>query len=138
MIIKVSIETTDYETLFDILNFQELDAKTIIALDDFAKQRGGGLKYKSKYFYLKKKWDEAYAQKVFDAKELPIEITKTIIQSFMDDLPPHRQRISFGRYKGTKWTEIPMEYLQWLHSKLENSHKDCMIVKKTIKHLSEK
>lgn len=137
-LIKLSIETKEYETLFNILNFSELSATAIIALDEFAKLRGGGLKYRGEYFYLKKRWDKQYAQKVFEAKEMRVELTQIITKTFIDELPPHRQRISYGKYKGKKWTEIPMPYLKWLHQKLENSHQDCMIVKKTINYLNEK
>jgi len=196
--IKLSIETREYETLFTLLNFDELSSATILLLDEFAKSRGGGLKYQQRYFYVKKRWDREYAQRVFDAKEISVELSQVISSGVADDLPPHKQRIhfgkyrgkrweelndsylaylasspkatqereyatielkrrrfdappakeqsrfdmdakiGFGKYKGVKWIEIPISYLQWLQGSLDSSHKDYEMILKSIEYMREK
>ena len=195
--IKLAIETREYETLFTILDFDTLDSATILLLDDFAKSRGGGLKYKQRYLYIKKRWDKEYAQKVFDAKGIAVELSQLVSTELTDDLPLHKQRIhfgkhrgkkweelgdsylaylasspkataqreyattelkrrrynapvakgqsrfdtnakiGFGKYKGVKWIEIPLSYLQWLHGSLDSSHRDYEMVVKSMEYMRE-
>lgn len=196
--IKISIETREFETLFVLLNFDELNSDTILLLDTFAKDRGGNLKYQQRYFYLKKRWDQEYAQRVFDAKGISVEFFQTLSSDTIDNLPLHKQRIhfgkhrgkrwedlddsylaflvsspkatqereyaaielkrrrlntpvdqkhnsfdsnakiGFGKYKGVKWVEIPLSYLQWLHGSLNSSHRDYQTVTKSIEYLQQK
>ena len=110
--IKLVVETREYETLFRIMNFDELEDKTILELEKFAKSRGGLLKYGQKLFYVKKRWDSVYAKKVFDALEFPVKIEQGGAEESSEAL--HTQRVYFGKHYGKKWEEIPESYLRYL------------------------
>jgi len=118
-VIKLSVETRDYETLFRMINFDELGDGTILELEKFAKNRGGMLKYGQKLFYVKKRWDGNYAKKVFDALGLPVEIVQDSSADVNEAL--HLQRVYFGKHYGKKWEEIPENYLRYLIAS-HNSH----------------
>jgi exodeoxyribonuclease X len=36
--------------------------------------------------------------------------------------PAHTPRINFGKYRGTKWEDVPGDYLQWILSKDDFDH----------------
>ena len=40
--------------------------------------------------------------------------------------------IGFGKYRGRKWSELPLEYLNWLRDNLDTTHKDYKRIEKAI------
>jgi len=110
--IELVVETREYETLFRVVNFDKLGDETLLRLEAFAKKRGGLLKYNQRLFYVKKRWEGSYAQKVFDALEIPVSVVQVDASNF--DEPLQRQRVYFGNYYGRRWEEIPDSYLRYL------------------------
>ena len=110
--IRLVVETREYETLFRVVNFDELGSDTLLKLEAFSKSRGGLLKFNQKLFYVKKRWDSSYAKKVFDALEIPVVIEQLDAANLDEAL--HTQRVYFGKYYGKRWEEIPESYLRYL------------------------
>jgi len=117
---KVQLEVTEHNEGIDFIinNFNDLDIFTIQKLKEFALKRNGYFRYDLQQFGIKRKLNEKQLLQIFEVLELNI----TIIQSskIEEDTSIANRIVRFGKYKGDKWCNIPLNYLEWLYAQNEN------------------
>ena len=129
---------------FSIKNYNDLDENTIQELIEFAESRGGFFREDLKRFSIRKRASIEYLQQIFSLSGIDVQILepKAVIDIFAssgNSLTPPREAdevIGFGKYKGQKWGEAPMEYLKWVQGSMHGYNaeiaKKIMIYRKTV------
>jgi len=121
---KVQLEITEHQDGIDFLikNFDDLGILTIQKLKEFALKRNGYFRDELKQFGIKRKFNEKQLYQIFELLELNITIMKSLqieIDTSITDLI-----VNFGKYKGWKWSNVPLNYLQWIYEQNENKFAD--------------
>ena len=126
-----------------ILNLNTLSEQTIDQLSLFLLQRKGFWYPNNKKFFFRKKCDQSYLEKIFlyanikvtiynqetienksftqlniDYKE---EIKKQTSATFLPKTTKE-ETINFGKHKGEKWSDIPINYLKWIAKNINDSN----------------
>ncbi|WP_297441189.1 DUF3820 family protein [Sulfurimonas sp.] len=101
---------TQYKNSFSvhIPNLEELSVEQIKQSQDFVQQRHGYFDFSTYSFSIQKKINFEEFSKIVLLSELNaiMQENKTIVKSM--------QKISFGKYKGLLYSELPDSYLKWL------------------------
>ena len=75
-------------------------------------------RYDLQQFGIRRKLDKKQILQIFELLEIETEIVKTIVMDEDDSIK--NQIVDFGKYKGDRWCDIPLNYLKWLYSKNQN------------------
>ncbi len=119
--VKLTIDEHNYGVNFQIKNIEELDMETIALLQNFAIKRNGYFRKNLAKFDIKRKLPKKDILQVFELLELDFEIIEE--QESIENLTPVAEVIvEFGKYKGFKWKDVPLHYLEWLYKESENQH----------------
>ncbi|MDF1881241.1 hypothetical protein JHD50_07990 [Sulfurimonas sp. MAG313] len=122
--IKLSYTQYSKQFICKIQNINELSVQTLQELENFASTRSGSLDYTKESFCIPKRIALSHVQELFKLKGLDVFITEEEAK---------RQRISnmatinFGKYKGTKWTDLDDTYLLWLSKNLNSDDRQIAI-----------
>lgn len=121
---RVVLELYQKATMADfvIKNYDDLDENTLQELIEFSESRGGFFREDLKRFSIRKRAPIEYLQQIFALSGIDVQIVepKKIVDIYADKtsaLTPPREAdeiIGFGKHKGQKWGELPMEYLKWV------------------------
>lgn len=107
-----------------IENIKELSVETLQSLEGFAAQRSGTLDYDRESLTIPKRIELQYLQELFRLKGL---------DTFITEKEPQRSNVSksatinFGKFKGQKWTDLDIEYLQWLSKNLNSDDRQIAL-----------
>jgi len=105
-------------------NINELSVQTLQTLEEFAAHRSGSLDYSKESFCIPKRIEKHHLQELFELKGMEVFITEK---------EPQRHRIAstatinFGKFKGTKWSELEERYLVWLTKNLNSDDRQTAI-----------
>ena len=117
---KVQLEITEHQNgiNFVINNFNSLGILTVQKLKEFALKRNGYFRYDLKQFGIKRKLTEKELYQIFELLELNVTITKS--SKIEKDTSSATLIVDFGKYKGWEWSNVPLNYLQWIYEQNEN------------------
>ena len=105
-------------------NISELSVQTLQELEHFASMRSGSLDYTKESFSIPKRIEMHHLQELFELKGMEV---------FIIEKEPQRKRIAntatinFGKFKGTKWSELEDDYLRWLTKNLNSDDRQTAI-----------
>ena len=122
----IRLSYTQYHKQFicKIDNIKELSIATLHKLETFAQKRSGKLDYTTESMTIPKRIELQHLQELFTLSDMDVFIT---------ELQPQKQRIadsatiSFGKFKGTKWTDLEEDYLRWLSSNINGDAKQTAL-----------
>ena len=127
---------------FVIKNYDDLDAYTLQSLIEFSEDRGGFFREDLKRFSIRKRADRDYFLQIFKLAEIDVDIREPlqIVDVFATQLKgletPREadEIIGFGKHKGNRWGDLPLEYLKWVQGSMQGYSADIarkvMIYKK--------
>ncbi len=127
---------------FVIKNYDDLDAYTLQSLIEFSEDRGGFFREDLKRFSIRKRADRDYFLQIFKLAEIDVDIREPlqIVDVFATQLKgletPREadEIIGFGKHKGSRWGDLPLEYLKWVQGSMQGYSADIarkvMIYKK--------
>ncbi len=127
---------------FVIKNYDDLDAYTLQSLIEFSEDRGGFFREDLKRFSIRKRADRDYFLQIFKLAEIDVDIREPlqIVDVFATQpkgLETPREAdeiIGFGKHKGSRWGDLPLEYLKWVQGSMQGYSADIarkvMIYKK--------
>jgi len=115
----IQLSYTQYKQHFTckIENITQLSVETLKELEEFAASRSGKLDYACEAFTIPKRIELHHLQELFTLKGMDVFITEK---------EPRSQRIAdtavinFGKFKGTKWTDLEEDYLRWLSQNINS------------------
>ncbi len=106
---------------FKIQNINELDTKTVSILQNFAIKRNGYFRHDLAQFDIKRKLSQKDVLQIFELLELDIEVIED--KEEPKNLTSITQEIvDFGKYKGFKWADVPLTYLEWSYKENDNKN----------------
>jgi uncharacterized protein (DUF3820 family) len=122
----IRLSYTQYQKQFvcKVENLNELSVETLHKLESFAQKRSGKFDYTTESMTIPKRIELQHLQELFMLSGLDVFIT---------ELQPKKQRISdsatinFGKFKGTKWTDLEEDYLRWLSSNIKGDAKETAL-----------
>ena len=122
----INLSYTQYSKYFTckIENIKELNVQTLQELESFASKRSGMFDYESEILQIPKRIEIAHLQELFNLTGLEVFITQK---------EPSRAKISdkavinYGKFKGTKWTELEDGYLSWLSNNIKGEDKQIAL-----------
>lgn len=118
-LVKLSIHEHLCGVDFKIQNIGELDQKTIDKLQDFALKRNGYFRADLACFDIKRKLRQKQILQIFELLEISIEVVDAV--AIPTEITPASQKlIEFGKYKGFRWCDVPLNYLEWLYKENED------------------
>ncbi len=127
---------------FVIKNYDDLDAYTLQSLIEFSEDRGGFFREDLKRFSIRKRAERDYFLQIFKLAEIDVDIREPleIVDVFAarsKGLKSPREAdeiIGFGKHKGSRWGDLPLEYLKWVQGSMQGYSADIarkvMIYKK--------
>jgi uncharacterized protein (DUF3820 family) len=121
----IRLSYTQYHNYFvcHVDNLQELNIQTLKALEHFAHERSGDFDYIKESFRIPKRIELHHLLELFRLKGLDVFITLKQAQN----LYTNTSTINFGKFKGTKWSELDVDYLQWLSQNLQGNGRQTAI-----------
>ena len=129
---------------FVIKNYDDLDENAIQELIEFAESRGGFFREDLKRFSIRKRASIEYLQQIFKLSDIDVQILepKRVVDIFASSGSTFKapresdEIIGFGKHKGQKWGELPMEYLKWVQGSMHGYNaeiaKKVMMYRKTL------
>lgn len=122
----INLSYTQYSKKFicKIENINELSVQTLQTLEDFASSRSGSLDYEKESFSIPKRIEIQHLRELFKLKELDVFITEKEAQT---NFIANTATINFGKFKGTKWSELETPYLTWLTKNLNSDDRQTAI-----------
>ena len=120
---KVQLVINPYNSgvKFKILNIDKLDTSTLSILENFAIKRNGYFRRDLAQFDIKRKLSQKDVLQIFELLELDVEVMQDDKAS-TDMISIMQEFIDFGKYKGFKWADVPLTYLEWIYKENENQH----------------
>ncbi len=107
-----------------IENISELSVQELQDLESFAKKRSGKLDYTNESFTIPKRIELQHLQELFSLMQMDV---------FVVEKEPQRQAIAstatinFGKFKGTKWSDLEEDYLRWLSQNINSDDKNTAL-----------
>ena len=117
-IVKLEIIEHTRGVDFLIKNYTDLGVLTVQKLKDFALKRNGYFRYDLKQFGIKRKLNEKDILQIFEVLEINVIIIETSQKHEENSIS--NQIVDFGKFKGLKWCDVPLNYLEWIWNKNEN------------------
>lgn len=145
---KLILEEKESETVFHMIDTEGVKPEMLEQLRQFSQSRGGFFREDLKLFSVRKKWTKKTAQQIFELLEISVtfvdysdsrdqtsiadENTSLVKQELVSYKKQTVEVIGFGKHKGTRWSELPLHYVQWLHNNLPANHHDMKHIKEVI------
>ncbi|HIC44744.1 MAG TPA: hypothetical protein EYO73_10855 [Sulfurimonas sp.] len=122
----IKLSYTQYSKQFTckIENIGELSIQTLQELEAFASQRSGSLDYSKESFSIPKRIEIQHLQELFQLKGMDVFITQKEAQKHF---AVNTSIINFGKFKGTKWSDLEDTYLLWLTKNLNSDDRQTAI-----------
>ena len=122
----IKLSYTQYSKMFTckIENISELSVQTLQALEHFASDRSGTLDYAKESFTIPKRIELHHLQELFELKGMDVFITEHEAQK---NRIANTATINFGKFKGTKWSDLENDYLLWLTKNLNSDDRQTAI-----------
>lgn len=112
----------------DITNIQELSVAQIQSLETFTRVRNGLFDFKRAQIKIMKRIEIQHLVQLFTLTDLNPYIREKeeviSLESQKAESPPIA--IGFGKHRGTLYSELPGEYLQWLKRNYRGSERDLI------------
>jgi hypothetical protein len=119
---KTKLTFTKHTNSFSVHveNLEELSVEQIKALEEFVSARKGVFDFDSYTFVIQKKLD--FREFLLLLKHCNIDAT------CREHIPLEKQniKVSFGKYKGMLYSELPDSYLLWLKSSYRGKERDII------------
>ena len=96
----------------------DLGILTTLKFKNFALNRNGYFRYDLKQFGVKRKLKKKDILQIFEHLDINANIIESSEQN--EDNFISNKIVNFGKYKGLKWSNIPLNYLEWLWNESEN------------------
>jgi uncharacterized protein (DUF3820 family) len=103
---------------FLIKNYMDLGILTIQKLKEFALNRNGYFRHDLKQFGIKRKLNKKDILQIFERLDINVNIIASSEKN--EDNSISNEIVDFGKYKGLRWSNIPLNYLEWLWNVNEN------------------
>ncbi len=103
---------------FLIKNYVDLDVLTLQKIKEFALNRNGYFRHDLEQFGIKRKLNEKDILQIF--KLLDINVNIIVSSEKSEDNSMASQIVDFGKHSGLRWSDVPLNYLEWLSNKYEN------------------
>ncbi len=122
--IRLSYTQYSREFTCKIENINELSVQTLQELEKFAAARSGKFDYTTESFTIPKRIELHHLQELFQLMDMDVFIT---------ECEPRRQKISeeatinFGKFKGQKWVDLDLDYLEWLSKNLQSQDREVAL-----------
>lgn len=122
----IKLSYTQYSKHFTckIENISELSVQALQELEKFASTRSGGLDYAKESFSIPKRIEIQHLQELFQLKGMDVFITEKEAQR---NCIANTATINFGKFKGTKWSDLEENYLLWLTKNLNSDDRQTAI-----------
>jgi len=122
----IKLSYTQYSKHFTckIENISELSVQTLHELEKFASDRSGSLDYVKESFSIPKRIEIQHLQELFQLKNMEVFITEKEAQKTRI---ANTATINFGKFKGTKWSDLETHYLSWLSKNLNSDDRQTAI-----------
>ena len=107
-----------------IENIAQLSVPTLQGLEDFCAIRSGILDYNK---------EELYIPKVITVNHLQQLLQDKGFEVFITEFEPKRVKlgseavIKYGKFKGTRWRDLDINYLEWLKNNLTGQDRDIAV-----------
>ena len=113
---------TQYKNYFSIFiaNLEKLQVEQIKYIQHFVDERHGFFDFDTYSFTIQKKIDFNEFKKIINLTELNAVIQENKI------VPKNIQKISFGKYKGLLYSELPDSYLVWLKTNYRGQERETI------------
>jgi len=103
---------------FLIKNFTDLDGETTKKLEEFSLKRNGYFRHDLEQFGIRRKLNETQISQIFKLLKIDAEFVDSSV--VVEEIPIETELVDFGKYKGYKWCNVPLNYLKWIYSQNEN------------------
>jgi hypothetical protein len=112
---------TQYKNSFHVKveNLELLEVRQIQEIESFVQERKGVFDYETYSFVLQKKINFEEFCTLLEH----LEIKATCQENFLHS-EASRNAIDFGKYKGSRYSELPDEYLTWLKRNYRGIHRE--------------
>jgi len=123
----IRLSYTQYNKFFTcrIDNITELKIDQLKKLENFASKRSGKLDYEKESLTIPKKIDIQYLTELFNLSEIEVFITEKEPQV---NYKLNKMTINFGKFKGTKWSDLEDDYLRWLSQNINGEDKQTALL----------
>ena len=119
---KLLFKSFPNSILVKIENLEELSIAQIQELQNFVKQRRGLFDFASYSFVIQKKMHFEEFTKLLSC----LQIVAICHEDFFVSSATKSEKVSFGKYKGLFYSEIPDEYLIWLKRNYRGEQKELI------------
>jgi len=123
-VIKLSYTQYSKQFTCKIENIAQLSVATLQELEHFASSRSGSLDYQKESFSIPKRIEIEHLKELFELKGLAVFITEKEPQK---NRIANTATINFGKFKGTKWSDLEEHYLAWLTKNLNSDDRQTAI-----------
>lgn len=122
--VKLVIQEHQSGVDFKIQNIDELDSKIVEELEAFAVKRNGYFRHDLARFDIKRKLNQKQVLQIFELLDITVEIVDDDINdgNSVSFTSASQETVDFGKYKGFRWCDIPLPYLEWIYKENENNY----------------
>ena len=119
---KAKLVFTRYKSSFSVHveNLEELDVSQIKELQDFVSLRNGVFDFDTYTFVIQKRLEFREFVELLEHSEISSTCREHILTKKQD------VKISFGKYKGMLYSDLPDSYLLWLKSSYRGKERDII------------
>lgn len=119
----VKLEVIEHQNGVDFLikNYTDLGILTIQKLEKLALNRNGYFRHDLKQFGVKRKLNKKDILQIFELLDINVDIIKSSEKN--EDNSISNQIVNFGKYKGFRLSNVPLNYLNWLWNDNKNKNK---------------
>lgn len=128
-----------------ILNLKELSIEQIKLLEEFSRVRRGVFDFEKERISIQKRLKQKDVEKLFQLLKIDVEFLEShsVIKKSVDDKQTSKSsasskpttKVTFGKYKGKLYSDLPDNYLQWLvenYNGFENENISNEVIRRTI------
>jgi len=110
---------TQYKNSYkvEVRNLESLHVSQIQEIEHFVKERKGIFDFQTYSFVIQKRLEYESFVKLIDSLGISAHITQHFLEV------KKTKRISFGKYKGVAYDELPDSYLLWLKNSYKGSER---------------
>jgi len=81
-------------------------------------------------------WDKLSTEYLHGLADMGNTQAKELLEKIYDS-PIENQRVGFGKYSGSKWIELDVDYLFWILDNLDTNNIKSILATKSLKYIEE-
>jgi len=81
-------------------------------------------------------WDKLSTEYLHGLSDMGSIQAKKLLEKIYDS-PIESQRVGFGKYSGSKWVDLDVDYLFWILDNLDSNNIKSILATKALKYIEE-